>query len=201
MVRDFFSRATMKTAIAAGPAAVAAKASNYRRCHDIVMGYEGDASPTSRVVRQGPTQFGVTLGALKDFRQDQNLGIEDLKKLSRDEACEIYRTRYWNVLRCDDLPLGVDLVVFDFADADSGRAAKTLQQVVGAEADGSVGDATLAATKAMPASDVVKRISQRRLEYYQALPDAANFIRGAMSRTNAVEKAALDMMSAGRSAP
>jgi hypothetical protein len=191
----------MKTAIAGGPAAAAAKPSNFRRCLDIVMGYEGGFSDEPGDP-SGPTQFGVTLGALKDFRQDQNFGIEDLKKLSRDEACEIYRTRYWNVLRCDDLPLGVDLVVFDFAvDAGSGRSAKALQQVVGAEADGSVGDATLAATKVMPASDVVKGMSQRRLEYYQALPDAANFVRGATSRTNAVEKAAFDMMSAGRPTP
>jgi lysozyme family protein len=76
-----------------------------------------------------------------------------------------------------------------------------LQQVVGAADDSSIGDATIAATKAMAPRDVIKEMSNRRLEYYRALPDAANFIKGAMSRTNAVEKAALDMMSAGPTAP
>jgi hypothetical protein len=43
-------------------------------------------------------------------------------------------------------------------------------------------------------------MSDRRLEYYRALPNAANFIKGAMSRTIAVENAALDMVSAERPA-
>jgi predicted chitinase/lysozyme family protein len=192
--------ATMKTAVAVAPTIGAPKPSNFQRCFDIVLGYEGGYSEEPGDP-SGATQFGVTIGALRDFRQDQTLGIEDLKKLGRDEACEIYRTRYWNVLRCDDLPNGVDLVVFDFAvDANAGRAARALQQVVGAEADGSIGDATLAATKVKPARDVVKGMSDRRLEYYRALSDAANFIKGAMSRTNAVEKAALDMIAAERPA-
>jgi lysozyme family protein len=191
-------QSTMKTAIAAKPAIGAPKPSNFRRCLDIVLGYEGgfSAEPGDP---SGATQFGIGIAALRDFRGDESLGVEDLKNLGRDEACEIYRTRYWNVLRCDDLPSGVDLVVFDFAvDANAGRAARTLQQVVGAEADGSIGDATLAATKVKPARDVVKEMSDRRLEYYRALPDAASFIRGAMNRANAVEKAALDMIPAER---
>jgi lysozyme family protein len=189
------------TAIVAKSAIGVSKPSNFRRCFEIVLGYEGGFSEEPGDP-SGATQFGVTLNALRDSRGDQNLGIDDLKKLGRDEACEIYRTRYWNVLRCDDLPVGIDLVVFDFAvDSNTGRSARTLQQVVGAEADGSIGDATLAATKVMPARDVVQEISHRRLEYYRALTDAANFIRGAVNRTNAVEKAAFDMMSAVPPAP
>lgn len=193
-------QSTVKTVMAATPAAAATKSSNFQRCLDIVLGYEGGYSEEPGDP-SGATQFGVTVGALRDFRQDNSLEVDELKKLGRDEACEIYRTRYWNVLRCDDLPNGVDLVVFDFAvDANAGRAARALQQVVGAEADGSIGDATLAATKVKPARDVIKGMSDRRLEYYRALPDAANFIKGAMSRTNAVEKAATDMIAAERPA-
>jgi lysozyme family protein len=188
--------ASMRSAMAGTPAAAAAKPSNFRRCLDIVLGYEGGFSQDTGDPG-GATQFGLTIPVLRDFRQDATLGVDDLKKLGRDEACEIYRTRYWNVLRCDDLPTGVDLVVFDFAaDTNAGRAAKMLQQVVGAEADGSVGDATLAATRAMRATDVVKDISNRRSEYYRALPDAANLMRAAIARANAVEKTALDMIAA-----
>jgi len=89
----------------------------------------------------------------------------DLKKLPPDQAREIYRTKYWNVLRCDDLPAGVDLVVFDFgAEAGPAEAAAALQRVVGAEADSSVGPATIAATKAGSPSDIVMRLSQLRRE-------------------------------------
>jgi hypothetical protein len=43
-------------------------------------------------------------------------------------------------------------------------------------------------------------MSDRRLEHYRSLGDAANFIRDAMSRTGAVEKAAMDMIAAERPA-
>jgi lysozyme family protein len=190
--------ATVKSAIGGALAAATAKLSNFRRCLDIVLAYEGGYTEAPGDPN-GATQFGVSLGTLRDWRQNQALVIDDLKKLARDEACEIYRTRYWNVLRCDDLPTGLDLIVFDFGvDSNTSRSAKALQQVVGAEADGSIGDATLAATKTMLAADVVKELSNRRLEYYRSLPDATPSIRVNITRTTAVEKAALDMISADR---
>jgi lysozyme family protein len=157
-------QSTVTTAIAAKSAIGVSKPSNFRRCVDLVLAQEGgfsdDPSDPS-----GATQYGIALGALRDSRQDQSLTADDLRKLGRNEACEIYRTRYWNVLRCDDLPTGIDLVVFDFGvDAGTPRSARMLQQAVGAAADGSIGDATIAATKAMSPTDVVKDMSNRRLE-------------------------------------
>jgi putative chitinase len=123
-------QSTVKTAIAATPAIAASpgigvpKPSNFRRCMDVVLGYQGgfSADPADP---GAATQFGITIGTLRESRHDQNLATEDLKKLERDEACEIYRTRYWNVLRCDDLPVGVDLVVFDFGvNADPRQSAR-----------------------------------------------------------------------------
>jgi lysozyme family protein/peptidoglycan hydrolase-like protein with peptidoglycan-binding domain len=186
-------QSTVKTAMAAGPASAAPKPSNFRRCMDIVMAYDGGFSEDPGDPA-GVSQFGIKIGTLRDWRHDDGLTVEDVKKLGRDEACEIYRTRYWNVLRCDDLPLGVDLVAFDFGvNAGTGRSAKMLQQVVGAADDGSIGDATLAATKAMPAKDVIKEMSNRRLDYYRDLPNA-NLLR---NRTAAVEKTAMEMINPG----
>jgi lysozyme family protein len=190
-------QSTMQTAIAAAPTVDAPKTSNFRRCLDIVWAQQRAYADAPGGPPSGATQFGVTLGLLKDWRQNQNLTDDDVRKLDRDEACEIYRTRYWNVLRCDDLPTGVDLAVFDFGvDAGPGQAARALQQVVGAQADSSVGPATVAATKVMDAKDVAQELSDRRLEYYRNQPNGANSIRAWTNRTNAVEKAALDMIAA-----
>jgi lysozyme family protein len=188
-------QSTIQTAMAAKSAADS-KPSNFRRCVDIVLAQQGGFLDNPKDP-DGATQFGIALGVLKDWRQKPNLTADDLRKLERDEACEIYRTRYWNVLRCDDLPTGVDLVVFDFGvDAGTARSAKMLQQVVGAAPDGSIGDATVAATKAMRATDVVKDMSNRRSDYYRDPANAPSSIRDGMNRTNAVEKAALEMISA-----
>jgi lysozyme family protein/predicted chitinase len=191
-------QSTVTTAIAAKSVIGVSKPSNFRRCVDLVLAQEGgfsdDPSDPSRA-----TQYGITLGALRYSRQDQSLTADDLRKLGRNEACEIYRTRYWNVFRCDDLPTGVDLVVFDFGvDAGSPQSARMLQQAVGAAPDGSIGDATIAATKAMSPADVIKEMSNRRLEYYRDPANAPNVIRDGTNRTTAIEKAALDMIAAER---
>jgi lysozyme family protein len=186
-------QSTVRTAIAATPAK-GPKPSNFRRCIDVVLANQsassGDPGDPNAIA-----QFGVTTDTLRSWRHDERITAADVRKLDRDEACEIYRTRYWNVLRCDDLPVGVDLVVFDFGvNAGPGLSAKTLQHVVGAAPDGSIGDATLAATKVMPARDVVKDMSNYRLDYYRDLPNG-NLLR---DRAAGVEKIALEMIEAER---
>ena len=184
-------QSTVKTAIAAAPAAGVSKPSNFRRCMDIVLAYQGGLSGDP-ADPGAAAQFGITLGILRDWRHDQNLAAENLSKLERDEACEIYRTRYWNVMRCDDLPAGVDLVVFDFGvNANARQSAKTLQQVVGAADDGSIGDATIGAMKAMSPRDIVRDMSNRRIEFYRGSSQAPSALT---IRANAIEKAALEMI-------
>jgi peptidoglycan hydrolase-like protein with peptidoglycan-binding domain len=187
-------QSTVRTAIAATPGK-GPKPSNFRRCTDVVLanqgGFSGDPGDPNAAA-----QFGITTDTLRNWRHDERLTVADLRKLDRDEACEIYRTRYWNVLRCDDLPVGVDLVVFDFSvNAGPGLSAKMLQHVVGAAPDGSIGDATLAATKVMAPRDVVKEMSNCRLDYYRDLPNG-NLFR---DRAATVEKIALEMIDADRS--
>ena len=49
-----------------------------------------------------------------------------------DEAKAIYRKRYWDVQRCDELPAGVDYSVFDYGvNSGIGRSGKVLRRVVG----------------------------------------------------------------------
>jgi hypothetical protein len=153
---------TIRDMMGKKPAAETTKpASHFARCVDIVAGYEGrkrrDAVPGIA------TQFGLTLEELRALRNDKSLTADDLNKLTLEQACEIYRSLYWNVLRCDELPIGVDLVVFDFGiDEGPPHSAKALQEVTGAGTDGSVGPVTIAATKMMSPADIVSKVSQRR---------------------------------------
>lgn len=179
-----------------GPAA--GKPSNFQRCVDIVLLHEGGFS-NDPADPGGATQFGITLATLESFRDVHNLTPADVKDLTRQEACEIYRTRYWNVLRCDDLPAGLDLVVFDFGvNAGPARSARLLQKVVGAEADGSVGPATVAAAHAANTAAAIASFSQDRLAYYRGLSTWARFGNGWTNRTNSVAKAALEMCGPNR---
>src|SRR5262245_41760688 len=72
----------------------------------------------------------------------------DVWRAPQDQVAAIYRQNYWNALRCDDLPAGVDYAVFDYGvNSGIGRAAKVLQRLVATAMDGEVGPETIAAAK------------------------------------------------------
>ena len=76
----------------------------------------------------GETNLGVTKRVYEEFG-----GTKDMKELTQEDVEPIYKKNYWDKCRCDDLPEGLDLCVFDFAvNAGPGRAAKYLQTLVAA---------------------------------------------------------------------
>lgn len=153
----------------------------FDRCVDIVMRREEEK-------HHNGARFGINLEELKALRSDESLTASDLKELLEEDACELYRARYWNVLKCDELPVGVDLVVFDFGvDEGAGKSAKALQEVVGAKADYSIGPTTIAATKMMSPEDVVRKVSHLRSS---ASKDRAERIHAAAREMIAAESAA-----------
>jgi lysozyme family protein len=96
----------------------------------------------------------------------------------------------------DDLPTGVDYVVFDAAiNSGPGRAAKWLQEVVGVAADGAIGKSTLAAVAAHDPADIVDMYQAKRLKFLQALPTWATFGKGWGRRVAEVETAAESMLA------
>ena len=100
-------------------------------------------------------------------------------------------------MRCEDLPRGVDLAVFDFGvNAGPATAVKALQRAIGTMPDGAVGPFTLRAAQAAEPQALVGAICQARLEFYRALPGFARFGRGWTSRVEDVRRQALLMVAA-----
>lgn len=201
--KEIVEKAPAIAQAASGPAPVAptpaATASNFKRCVDIVIGREGGFVENPKDPG-GATNLGITLATLRSWRSDDDrsdndtVTVDDVRKLTIEDAQDIYRTRYWNALRCDELPAGIDLMVFDFGvNAGPSRAAKILQKVVGAEADGSIGPRTIAAAKAGSAREAISAMAKERLAFYQKLPTWETFGNGWTNRTKAVEAAALAM--------
>jgi lysozyme family protein len=95
----------------------------------------------------GPTNFGITLRTLSEWRKEE-CTIEDVVQLTEEEACDIYMSAYWQVMRGDQLPGGVDLYACDFAvNSGPARAAKILQELVDTKADTFVGPKTIEAVR------------------------------------------------------
>ena len=142
----------------------------------------------------GATNMGITIGTLRDWR-GRPVSVDDVKNLTDHEARQIYRARYWNPVNGDMLPQGINLSVFDFAvNAGVGRAARTLQRVVGVPDDGIIGPMTMAALKGIPEKDLIIRFAQARREFYKGLSTFDAFGRGWIRRTNECEQESLRMV-------
>ena len=116
----------------------------------------------------GLTKFGISKRNHPDL---------DIANLTKEQAIEIYRTDYWRKLCCDQLPNGLDLLVFDAA-ANEGptRAAKMLQTILKVTEDGIVGPSTIKAARNAP--DVLTGYLAQRMYQYALLPQVLTFGRG-----------------------
>jgi lysozyme family protein len=177
------------------------KGETFDACLTLVLGAEGGFVNDPRD-SGGATKFGITQATLTDWRRSRDPGAtvtaDHVRELKVEEAKEIYRSRYWNVLRCDDLPKGVDLLVFDLGvNAGPARSAKILQDVLGVEKDGSIGPVTLNGLNACPPDKIIREFSAKRLDFYRSLEeDFKVFGAGWTNRTNSMLEAALAMAAA-----
>ena len=138
----------------------------------------------------GMTNLGVTKRVWEEWT-GKPATETDMRALTPEMVGPLYKTRYWDAVRGDDLPSGIDLCVFDAAvNAGVNRASKFLQQAVGVTADGQIGPKTVEATTAKPADEVVAKFCDLREAHYKSLPTFATFGKGWMRRLASVESEA-----------
>jgi lysozyme family protein len=137
-----------------------------------------------------PIPAAPPIGASPSWRKDATAA--DVRNMPIDVAKDIYRSKYWDAMRCDDLPAGVDYAVFDYG-VNSGiaRAAKVLQRFVGANVDSEIGPDTIAATAPANAAELINQICDERLAFLQSLRTWGVFGNGWGRRVREVRAAAL----------
>ncbi len=144
----------------------------------------------------GATNMGITLGTLAKWR-GRPVTKAEVRALTRDEAIRIYRARYWDAIKGDQLPAGVDYAVFDpCVNSGPRRAAEWLQTSAGVTADGAIGPKTLAAVNSLHPRALINEISARRLGFLQGLPTWWRFGKGWSRRVEEVRRDALSFITA-----
>ncbi|MBT0780590.1 glycosyl hydrolase 108 family protein [Paracoccus sp. pheM1] len=161
--------------------------SNFDRCLAEVLRHEGGYVNDPHDPG-GETNMGISKRSYPN---------ENIKGMTRARAAEIYRRDYWNPVRGDDLPAGLDLVAFDAA-VNSGvsRGAKWLQSALGAPADGKIGPQTLAAAKAAHPEAVIDRATGARLAWLRTLKTWSRYGKGWTRRVESVREKAIAMSKA-----
>ncbi len=164
---------------------------NYEACHARTLGYEGGWShhPADP---GGATLEGVTQSVYDGYRKTKGLPRKALSASMRTtpawiaERREIYRTLYWDKVRGDDLPAGVDLAVYDFGVNSSVARANRYFGALGPGAP----------------AELVKRLCARRLSFVQQIRTFAVFGKGWTRRIADVEATGVRMAlsAAGRPA-
>lgn len=141
----------------------------------------------------GMTNLGVTKKVWEEW-VGHPVGEKDMRALTPALVGPMYKAKYWDKVKGDDLPEGVDYAVFDAAvNSGPGRAAKWLQGCVGVEQDGGIGPKTLAAVAAFDPKDLVEDYAKRRLSFLSELPHWATFGKGWSRRVADVQTVASSM--------
>lgn len=149
----------------------------------------------------GATNWGVTIHTLRAWR-GRPVSVEDVRNLTRSEAIAIYKANYWDAVRGDDLPSGVDLWVFDAAiNSGPSRAARWLQMAAGVKADGAVGPVTLAAVAKADPADLIMAMERYRMNMLRGHEDWDVFGRGWTNRVESITAKALKLAGAVKSKP
>jgi lysozyme family protein len=117
----------------------------------------------------GPTKWGITIA---DYRKYVNPHATeaDIRTMPLASAQRIYRERYWNAMRCDELPAGVDYCLFDYAvNSGTGRAPKVLQRCLGGAVSGRFDDTTMRAARKAEPRKLINAVCDERLRFLQSL--------------------------------
>ena len=132
----------------------------------------------------GATKYGVTIGTLRalsrDVTADGHVDVADVRALTRQDAVDIFLSRYFDRPGLRHLPEALQPAVFDMYVNAGVMAVKLLQRVLKASGyplrdDGVLGPVTLTAAcaealKGMQA--LVDRYGIARRDFYYALADA-----------------------------
>lgn len=107
------------------------------------------------------TKFGIAANTYPDL---------DIEALTRQQAMQIYRSDFWDRLKCDQLPAVVSFQLLDGA-VNSGitQASRWVQRAVGVADDGNIGPMTIAALLAADKNDIAFKFLAARLDFMTRL--------------------------------
>ena len=144
----------------------------------------------------GVTNLGVTARVWEEW-VGHPVDEKQMRALTPALVAPLYKRKYFDACRANELVPGLDYAVFDCAvNSGVGRAVKLLQSCVGATPDGGYGSITAALVKKAQQEDPARLISvycSKRLEFLESLKTFAVFGKGWSRRVAEVKEAALKM--------
>ena len=175
--------------------------SNWDKSFDMVIAHEGgftndERDPGNKLPdgRKGSTMLGCTQANWEKYIGHQ-VTQDDMKALKKEDVKPLYKRDYWDAVKGDSLPVGVDYAVFDFAINAGGSAArKMIQKALGVTADGSIGPATMKAIQEADGKELLEKFSHSKEAFYKSLPTFSTYGKGWLKRVADVQTSASTMI-------
>jgi lysozyme family protein len=176
--------------------------SNWKQAFEQMLASEGgftddERDPGNKLPdgRKGSTMLGVT-----QFNWEQHIGHqvthEQMRKLTPADVEPLYKKKYWDAVRADELPSGIDYLVFDMGvNAGPGRSIKLLQSAVGVPADGGLGPITMKAVLTADPVELIEKFSAEKEAFYRSLNTFETYGKGWLNRIAAVKVKANSMLA------
>ena len=167
-------------------------ADNFDRSLNRVLVHEGGYSnhPSDP---GGPTNWGITIGDARRYWK-RYATADDVRAMPKSTAMKIYRTQYWDAMRCDELPFGLDYAVMDYGvNSGTARAIKVLERLVFLPADGKPDDSLIKSIAYRDTKDLIAKLCDERLRFLRGLKTWPVFGVGWGRRVAEVRAAALSM--------
>lgn len=141
----------------------------FQEVFDRTMGQEGNYvnDPNDP---GGETKFGISK------REYPKLII---KELTREDAFNIYKKDFWDVIDGNNLPGSVGYQLFDFAINSGIRTSiRYLQRALGIADDGYFGPISRSAVRQSTETDIIMNLNAERLDFMTRLSKWDNFSKG-----------------------
>ena len=165
---------------------------NFDKCFALIIGNEGGFVDNPKDPG-GMTNLGVTRRNWEVYL-NRDVTETEMRGLTPEIVKPFYKSLYWDKIKGDQLPAGIDYAAFDFA-VNSGvsRAIKILQQIAGVLVDGSLGPKSMEAIKSCNSKQTVEAICGMRLDFLKRLPTFETFGKGWSRRVAEVKDKATSM--------
>jgi lysozyme family protein len=141
----------------------------------------------------GMTNLGVTRSAWEAYL-NRDVTEAEMRALTPEMVKPFYKAMYWDKIKGDQLPSGVDYAAYDLAvNSGTGRAAKYLQEIAGVFADGVIGPKSIEAIKVCDPEQTVDALCDMRLDFLKRLSTFDTFGKGWSRRVAEVKEKASGM--------
>jgi lysozyme family protein len=169
---------------------------NWDDCFEMVLKHEGGFVNHPKDPG-GMTNLGVTKAAWEAWLV-RTVTENDMRALTPEKVKPFYKAMYWDKIKGDQLPSGVDYAAYDLAvNSGVGRAAKYLQQIAGVTADGVIGPKSLEAIKSRDPKEMADALCDMRMDFLKRLPTFETFGKGWSRRVADVSAKSAEMVQSG----